>query len=111
MLIRNITNKSTPKVVGVGHMWLQPGEEKYVPDDGLYVDEVDQYGKLTGKKVIINALKNQVRLNMLEIVEDKQEDKEESVEKSEKENPVEDQVVEETPKKTRATRTTKKKTT
>ena len=91
MLVKNITDRNTPKVIGVGHVWLQPGEEKYVPDTGLYANEVDQYGKLTGKKVIINSIMNQVRLNMLEIVEDKEEQKKEPEKEQE---PVKQEVVE-----------------
>lgn len=76
MFIKNITDKNTPKVVGVGHVWLQPGEEKFFPNDGLYISEVDKYGKKTGKKVVLPAIMNQVRLNMIEIKEDVKSEKE-----------------------------------
>lgn len=71
MLIKNITDEKTPKVIGIGKEWLQPGEEKYFPDDILYVPEYDKYGNATGKKVILGAILSQVKLNMLKITETK----------------------------------------
>lgn len=73
MLIRNITNEKTPKVIGVGPYWIEPGEEKYVPDDILIVDEIDKFGKNTGKKVVLPALEIQVQLGMLKYEMDKKE--------------------------------------
>lgn len=92
MVIKNITDKNTPKVVGVGNIWLAPGEEKFFPDDRLYVSEVDRYGKATGKKIVLPAIQRQAELGMISYTEDKKPEKKEEVKADE---PEEEAVAEE----------------
>lgn len=113
MFIKNITDEKTPKVIGIGKDWLLPGEEKYFPDESLYVPEYDKYGVATGKKIILPAITGQVKLNMLKITEDKvaRPAKEEEVEEpmKEVEEPVvsADEPAKEAPAKTTRTRKAK----
>ena len=51
MLIKNTSNQNTPKVVGIGPYWIEPGQERMIPDSILYVDETDDFGNKTGKKI------------------------------------------------------------
>lgn len=102
MLIKNITNEKTPKVIGIGKTWLNPGEEKFVPDDGLYVPEYNKYGQPTGKKVIVGSILSQVKLNMLKITETKDIPAETEVVQDEtviSENDVSEEPVQEEPEK------------
>lgn len=77
MIIKNITGGRdvAAKVIGIGPIWLQPDEEKTIPDSMAYVDETDDEGRLTGKKVILPAIKAQERLGMIKITETKAEKK------------------------------------
>ena len=56
MLIKNITDKFTPKPISIGKIVLMPGESIDVPDETVYVDEFDRVGKKTGKKIILPAI-------------------------------------------------------
>ena len=117
MIIKNTTDKSTPKVIGIGTYWLAPGEEKYIPNDFLYIDERDRYGKSTGKKIVLPAIQTQASLGMISYTEDRKEPKKASkVEKEpeketgdtvEPETVVEEQPVEEKKTTTRAKRAKK----
>lgn len=71
MIIKNTTGTkgNAAKVVGIGPIWLQPDEEKIIPDSFLYVNELDDEGRETGKKVILPAIKTQERLGMIELKE------------------------------------------
>ncbi len=71
MIIKNTTgtNGNAAKVVGIGPIWLQPDEEKIIPDSILYVNEVDDEGRETGKKIILPAIKAQERLGVIELKE------------------------------------------
>ena len=112
MKVKNITDKSTPKVIGIGSYWLAPGEEKYIPNDFLYVDEIDGYGHTTGKKIVLPAITSQAKLNMLTFEEDVKEEKP-AEETAEEPAPVAEEATEE-PKevveeaKPKARKTTKK---
>ena len=76
MHITNITDKDTnkvkSKVIGITKdVSLMPGESVSIPDDLVYVDEFDRFGKPTGEKIIIPALKAQERLGLIKIEETK----------------------------------------
>ena len=68
MIIKNTTDKKTPKVIGFGRYWIMPGEEKFVPDELLYVQERDKFDRPTGRKALLPAVATQQKLGMLEIV-------------------------------------------
>lgn len=68
MIIKNTTDKKTPKVIGFGRYWIMPGEEKFVPDELLYVQERDKFERPTGRKALLPAVAVQQKLGMLEIV-------------------------------------------
>lgn len=116
MFIKNTTDKGSPKVVGVGDIWLHPGEEKYVSNEKVYVDEVNFKGKKTGKKVVLPAILAQKRLGYIEYREDPadmtEEEKEEAENPTVEENPVAEEapVVEEEKPAEKPARTRKKKT-
>ena len=68
MLIKNITGNTTKnaaKVIGIGNVMIQPDEEKMVPDSMAYVNEVDDEGRQTGKKVILPAILAQAKMGMI----------------------------------------------
>lgn len=72
MVIKNITgngSKNAAKVIGFGTVILQPDEEKTIPDSLAYVDETDEEGRPTGKKVILPALKAQEKIGAITIKE------------------------------------------
>ena len=56
MLIKNITDRSTPKPISVGTYILMPGESENVSDNVAYIDEFDKFGNKTGKKKILPAI-------------------------------------------------------
>ena len=80
MIIKNITGgrDNAAKVIGIGPYWLQPDEEKNIPDSVTYVDEVDEEGHKTGKKIILPAIQAQVQKGMLQIKETKKSNKPET---------------------------------
>lgn len=71
MIIKNITDEAgkTPKIIGVGTQWLQPGEEKMIADAICLVAEFDDEGRPTGKKVVLPSLRAQERLGQISIRE------------------------------------------
>lgn len=74
MYITNITDKSTDKikakVIGITKdVSLMPGDRVFIPDDLVYVDEYDRFGKPTGKKIVIPALQAQERVGIIKIEE------------------------------------------
>lgn len=74
MYITNITDKGTDKikakVIGITKdVSLMPGDRVFIPDDLVYVDEYDRFGKPTGKKIIIPALQAQERVGIIKIEE------------------------------------------
>lgn len=73
MIIKNITDQEgkAPKVIGVGKFWLMPGEEKPLPDDALFIDETDDYGRPTGRRIVLPAIERQREMGMLSYKEDK----------------------------------------
>lgn len=73
MIIKNITGGRdiSAKVIGIGPYWLQPDEEKTIPDSIVYVDEVDEENRPTGKKIILPAIQAQVKMGMIKITETK----------------------------------------
>ena len=80
MIIKNITDQKTPKVIGFGPYWLMPGEEKYIPDEILYVEELDKYNRPTGKKIVLPAVTMQEKLGMLKIETPKEAEPADAVE-------------------------------
>jgi len=69
MIIKNVTDRATPKVAGFGRVWIEPGKQKEIPDETAYVDEVDDYGKPTGKRIVLPALTRMKDMGMIEIIE------------------------------------------
>ena len=67
MIIKNTTDKKTPKVIGLGPYWIMPGEEKSIPDEFVYVREFDKFDRPTGRKILLPAVAVQKKLGMLEI--------------------------------------------
>ena len=75
MYIKNITDVSNdkikPRVIGIHKdISLNPGEEKYIPDELVYIDEVDSFGRPTGKKSVLPALRAQERIGLIAIREE-----------------------------------------
>lgn len=70
MLIKNTSNQNTPKVVGIGPYWIEPGQERMIPDSILYVDETDDFGNKTGKKIILPAVAVQKRMGLIDYREE-----------------------------------------
>ena len=75
MKIKNTTDKTTAKVIGIGRYWLQPGEEKDIPDKLLYTKELDDFGRETGRMVLLKSLRQQkaaleVQLKELEVAKE-----------------------------------------
>ena len=92
MLIKNITDKTAPKPIGIGNVIIMPGNFADVPNEIAYVDEFDKAGKKTGNKVILPAIVLLESMNQITYQEDK------------KVEPVEEIVeepVDEKPKRTR----------
>ena len=52
MLIKNITDRTSPKPIGIGNTVIMPGVEEYVPDSVVYVEVFDKMGKRTGKRIL-----------------------------------------------------------
>ena len=81
MLIKNISDQKTPKVIGIGPYWIEPGQERVIPDVLLYIDETDDLGNKTGKKILLPSVAVQKRMGMIDYREDtpapKQEPKQE----------------------------------
>ena len=71
MKIKNTTDKTTAKVIGIGRYWLQPGEEKDIPDKLLYTKELDDFGRETGRMVLLKSLRQQKADGMLSFAEAK----------------------------------------
>lgn len=71
MIIKNITgaNGNAVKVIGIGSYWIQPDEEKLIPDSIAYIDEVDGEGKTTGNKIILPAIQIQAKMGVISIKE------------------------------------------
>ena len=69
MIIKNVTDKTTPKVAGFGRIWIEPGKQKEIPDQMAYVNEVDEFGKETGKRIVLPALTRMKELGMIDIIE------------------------------------------
>lgn len=69
MKIKNTTDKTTAKVIGIGRYWLQPGEEKDIPDKLLYTKELDDFGRETGRMVLLKSLRQQKADGMLSFAE------------------------------------------
>lgn len=69
MKIKNTTDKTTAKVIGIGRYWLQPGEEKDIPDNLLYTKELDDRGRETGRMVLLKSLRQQKADGMLSFTE------------------------------------------
>lgn len=65
MLIKNISDQKTPKVIGIGPYWIEPGQERLIPDNILYVDETDDLGNKTGRKIILPSIAVQKRMGMI----------------------------------------------
>ena len=111
MLIKNITGNTTKnaaKVIGIGTIMIQPDEEKLVPDSMAYVNEVDDEGHQTGKRVILPAILVQAKMGMITYkeTEKKTAKAEKPAEEPVAEEPAEESA-EEAPKKA-ARRTAKK---
>ena len=70
MRIKNITDKSAPKPIGIGDFVIMPGETKEVPNEVAYIDEFDKNGKKTGKKVVLPAIVLLDGLGQIAYVED-----------------------------------------
>lgn len=68
MIIKNTTDKKTPKVIGFGPYWIMPGEEKTIPDEFIYVREFDKFDRPTGRKALLPAVAVQQKLGMIELV-------------------------------------------
>ena len=98
MIVKNITGGSdnAAKVIGIGPYWLQPDEEKTIPDSLVYVDEVDDEGRKTGKKIILPAIQVQVNKGMLKLKETKKTNKPEAKVEEPTEVPTEEPVTEST---------------
>ena len=74
MFIKNTTdvnnNKIRPKIVGIHKdLSLAPGEEQYVPDELIYVEERNRKGEKTGRKYILPALVAQQRMGLISMRE------------------------------------------
>ena len=74
MYITNITDKGTEKVkakvIGITKdVSLMPGDRVFIPDDLVYVDEFDRFGKPTGRKIVSPALQAQERVGLIKIEE------------------------------------------
>ena len=81
MIIKNTTDKSTPKPISIGTYVIMPGEECNVSDDVVYVDEFDRLGKKTGNKKLLPAVVLLAGMNQISYEETKQEEVEEVEEK------------------------------
>lgn len=71
MLIKNITDKSAPKPIGIGNVIIMPGNFADVPNEIAYVDEFDKAGKKTGNKIILPAIVLLESMNQITYQEDK----------------------------------------
>ena len=98
MLIKNITDKTSPKPIGIGDVIIMPGDEAFVDDSVAYVNEVDRANRKTGKKVILPSIILLAGMNQITYEETKVE--EATAEEPVKE-PVEEPVVEQKPKRGR----------
>lgn len=73
MRITNTTDKNINggvKVLGFGEVSILPGDTKEIPDNVAYINEVDARGNLTGKKIILPAIRTLARMNQITFVED-----------------------------------------
>jgi len=81
MLITNITETKAPKPIGIGNFVLMPGKSEDIPDEVVYVDEVDKNGKKTGKKIILPSIRLMAGLGQLTYEETKKPEKKPAEEK------------------------------
>lgn len=70
MRIKNITDKTAPKPIGIGSYVIMPGETKDVPNDVAYINEFDANGQKTGRKIILPAIVLLDGLGQIAYVED-----------------------------------------
>ena len=103
MLVKNITDKGSPKPIGIGNTVIMPGETAEIPEEVAYVDEFDKLGHKTGKKIIFPSIILLEGMNYITYTETKK------AEPKKVEEPVEANVEEvpvvEKPKRTRAKKT------
>ena len=83
MLIKNITDKFTPKPISVGNTIIMPGESCDVPDEIAYVDVFDRLGNKTGKKTILPSVVLLAGMNQITYEETKKEEETAEEEKTE----------------------------
>ena len=72
MLIKNTTDRSAPKPIGIGRFVIMPGQEENIPDEVAYVAEFDKYGNKTGKKMILPSVRLMAGLGQISYEETKQ---------------------------------------
>ena len=100
MLIKNITDKGSPKPIGIGDYIIMPGESVEIPDEIIYVNEFDRARRKTGKKIILPSVILMAGLNQISYEETKVRKAPKAVEQTAAEESVVEEVVEK-PKRTR----------
>ena len=104
MVIKNITNTSAPKPIGIGNVVIMPGESAEIQDELAYVDELDNSGKKTGKKVIIPAIVLLAGMNQISYTESRKRQAKVVEETDSEETDFEETVTEEAVEKPKRTR-------
>ena len=102
MYIKNITDKTAPKPIGIGEYVIMPGKSENIPNEIAYIAELDKRGKKTGKTIILPSILVMAAHGQIEYKETPDEEPEDEAEEVSDEAPeVKEEAPAEKPKRGR----------